>query len=191
VVVAGVPTQLMKTGYYEFDANHPTAMVFKGKAEVNVGDGKLKTVKDHHEFALAAGGPEKSVSFDSHAVEDDLYNWSSLRSQYLAEANNQIAGEYAGAAGFNPGWYWDPYGWGYTYIGLGPFASPFGWGFYPYGGLYWGGFYGGRYGYYGGGYRGRGVYGHQGFGGGRSVGGMRGGGFGGGGFGGHAGGGHR
>ena len=66
---------------------------------------------------------------------------SSLRSQYLAEANSQIAGEYA-SAGYGPGWYWNPYGWGYTFIGAGPLYSPFGWGFYPFG---WGGLYGGWY----------------------------------------------
>ena len=94
----------------------------------------------------------KTVSFDSHPKDDVLYNWSSLRSQYLAEANDQIAGEYYGMAGFYPGWYWDPYMWDYTFLGWDPFFSPFGWG--------WGGFYGG-YGYYGRGfYGGRGYYGH-------------------------------
>jgi hypothetical protein len=85
-------------------------------------------------------------------VNDDLYNWSSLRSHYLAEANNQMAGQYADEPGFYPGWYWDPWMWDYTFIGPGPFFSPFGWGFYP-----WGGFYGG-YGWYG-----RGYYGHPGY----------------------------
>ena len=45
IIDGGVTTQLVKPGYYEFDANHPTAMVFKGKAEVEVGDGKIETVK--------------------------------------------------------------------------------------------------------------------------------------------------
>ena len=87
-----------------------------------------------------------------HPTDDGLYNWSRLRSQYLAEANNQIAGEYADMPGFNPGWYWDPWMWDYTYLGWDPFFSPFGWGFYP-----WGGFYGGYggYGFYGGRLRGR------------------------------------
>jgi hypothetical protein len=74
-----------------------------------------------------------------------------FRSQYLAEANNQIAGEYVGGPGFAPGWYWDPYMWDYTFIGMGPFYSPFGWGFYPYvwAGGWYGGWYGGHYGYRG------------------------------------------
>jgi hypothetical protein len=193
IVDAGVSTQLLKNGFYEFNADQPTAMVFDGKAAVEVGDGKYREVKSHHELALvaeSAAGPsdkplakEKPASFDVSAAKDDLYNWSSLRSQYLAQANNQIAGEYASGPGFVPGWYWDPYMWDYTYLGLGPFYSPFGFGFYPYG---WaGGWYGGgRYGY-------RGI-GHMG----APVGGFAGGGFhggggvaGGGGF--HGGGGRR
>ena len=120
VVDNGVATQLMKPGYYEFDANQPEAMVFDGRAEVEVGDGKWETVKGHHELALMADGAhEKTVSFDSHPANDDLYNWSSLRSQYLAEANNQIAGDYAYTAGFYPGWYWDPYMYGLHFPGIG------------------------------------------------------------------------
>jgi ferric-dicitrate binding protein FerR (iron transport regulator) len=76
IVDAGVTTQLVKTGYYEFDASHPTAMVFKGKAAVEVGDGKYKVVKNHHEFALAGGAKEKPADFNVDRAEDDLYNWS-------------------------------------------------------------------------------------------------------------------
>jgi hypothetical protein len=196
IVDGGVTTQLMKTGYYEFDANQPEAMVFDGRAEVQLANDKWETVKDHHELALVTDAAhEKTADFNAHPTHDDLYNWSSLRSQYLAEANNQIASEYAYGPGFNPGWYWDPYMWDYTYLGWDPFFSPFGWGFYP-----WGGFYGG-WGFYGRGFHGgRGYYGGHGFRGGQEVsgGGFHGGGFhggfGGGGFhggGGFAGGGGR
>ena len=164
LVDGGVVTQLLKPGYYEFDANNPTAMVFTGKAAVEVADGKYKVVKGHHEFALTNSGAgkqiakEKPANFDARAAEDELYNWNSLRSQYLAEANNEIAPEYAGMAGFNPGWYWDPYAWNYTFIGMDPYMSPFGFGFFPpWYGFYGAGFYGG--GYYGGGYYGGGYYG--------------------------------
>ncbi len=172
IIDGGVTTQLLKPGYYEFDANHPEAMVFKGRAEAEVGSDKWETVKDHHELALVADGARvKTANFDSHPVNDELYNWSSLRSEYLAEANNQIAGEYAGMPGFYPGWYWDPYMWDYTFLGLDPFYSPFGWGFYPWGGFYGGygfyggGFYGGR-GFHGGGFQGGGGGGFHGYGGG-------------------------
>jgi hypothetical protein len=208
IVVDNVSTELVKDGYYEFNADAGTAMVYNGKAEVLLADGKTRELKDHHEFALSqlgdGGRPlnkERPVSFNADQTHDDLYNWSSLRSEYLAEANNQIAADYAGGPGFNPGWYWDPYAWDYTFIGFDPFFSPFGWGFYPFGwggwGWYGGGWYGGHpihppmhgrpgvvHGYAGQGFRG----GYAG--GGFHGGGMAGGGFhGGGGFGG--GGGHR
>ena len=196
IVDDGVQTRLLKDGLYEFDAKQPHLEVFTGKANVEVSDGKYKTVKDHHEFALTPENgkqlaKEKPASFDAHSAQDDLYQWSNLRSEYLAQANNQIAGTYAYASGFEPGWYWNPYGWDYTFIGVDPFFSPFGWGFYP---PWWGGFYGGFYGprFYGGGVR----VGHPGYGfrgEGFHGGGFEGGGFhGGGGFaGGHGGGGHR
>jgi hypothetical protein len=197
---AGVSTRLVKPGFYEFNANKPTAMVFQGEAIVDEGDGRTKEIKDHHEMTLVANASGKSPGFNTRDAQDDFYNWSDLRSQYLSEANGQIAGQYAGVSGFNPGWYWDPYMWDYTFIGMGPYWSPFGFGFFPpwgwYGG-YWGGeFYGGRF--YGHGFRG-GVR-ANGFTGGRTGGfhgggGFAGGGFGGGGFGGGGfhggGGGHR
>ena len=173
ILNGGVITQLVKTGYYEFDASNPTVEVFKGKAAIRVGNGKYKVVNGHHEIVLAEAAQGKPASFNVRDAADDFYNWNSLRSQYLAEANNEIAGEYAGISGFNSGWYWDPDMWDYTFIGMNPYWSPFGFGFYPpwgWGGGYWGG------GFYGGGYYGRGFRGGYGRG-------FRGGGFrGGGGF---------
>ncbi len=160
IVDNGVTAQLMKTGYYEFDTTPPEAMVFKGEARVQAGvgkhfgQGKWAKVKGSHEMALESGVREKAAGFDTHPTDDSLYNWSSLRSHYLAEANEQIAEQYY-APGFYPGWYWDPYMFDYTYLGWDPFFSPFGWGFYPWAGFYRGsGFYGqpwhGGRGWYGG-----------------------------------------
>jgi hypothetical protein len=177
ILDGGVTTQLVKPGLYEFNADQPTALVFQGQAEVLEGNGKWKEIKGHHDVRLVANAELKSKGFDVRDAQDSLYNWSSLRSQYLAEGNNQIAAQYAGAEGFVPGWYWNPYAWDYTFIGLGPYWSPFGFGFYPpwgwYGGYWRGGFYGGRYyghggvvrGAYGGGFHGGGFHG-GGFGGG-------------------------
>jgi hypothetical protein len=175
ILDGGVNTQLVKIGYYEFYADNPTVEVFTGKAAVQVGDEKYKVVKGHHEIELANAAEGKPDSFNIRDASGNLYNWSSLRSQYLAEANNEIAGNYAGSAGFNPGWYWDPDMWAYTFIGMDPYWSPFGFGFYP---PSWGGFYGG--GFYGRGYYGSGFGGGGGFHGG-GGGGFHGGGEGGGG----------
>lgn len=160
----GVYTELVKLGFYEFNAARPEVMVFDGKAAVQVGDGKYRVVKAHHELPLVALDGDRSLAhlkpanFDVKRSYDELYNWSSLRSEYLAEANNQMAPYYAGGPGFAPGWYWDPFAFDYTFIGMNPFFSPFGWGFYPfgwYGGMGWyGGGYGGYGGWYGGGYGG-------------------------------------
>jgi hypothetical protein len=159
MIDGGVPTQLVKRGYYEFTAGHPETVVFKGQAEVEESNGKYREVKGHHELALAEGTQEKPQKLNVDKAEDQLYNWSSLRSQYLAEANNQIAGEYAGVPGFYPGWYWDPYMWDYTFIGMDPFWSPFGFGFFPpWYGFYGSGFYGGGCIYRGGGFRGSGGF---------------------------------
>lgn len=155
IIDAGVTTHLKKTGYYEFDASKPEVMVFKGKADVELADNKTREVKGSHELALNGenGQPlakEKATGFHADASEDGLANWSRLRSEYLAEANNELVPEYAGY-GYYPGWYWNPYGYGYTFIGAGPLYSPWGWGFYPFGWGWGGPLYGwGRgYGYYG------------------------------------------
>jgi hypothetical protein len=172
IIADRVPVQLLKVGLYQFDADRGAVMVFSGKATALRPNEKFVTIKAHHELALAHPATMKPASFDKDALEQSgLYRWSSLRSQYLAEANSQIAGEYG--YGYPPGWYWDPYMLDYTFLGPWPFYSPFGWGFYPFGG-----------GFYGGGFYGRGFYGRGGFGGfhGGGFGGFHGGGFGGGGL---------
>jgi FecR protein len=141
VVTEGARTQLLKVGLYDFDANRGMLSVYDGEAAVQRANARWVVVKSHRQFALSSDAMLKAAKFDVRGQQSDLYNWSSLRSEYLATANSQIAGEYAGVAGFAPGWYWNPYFWDYTYIGLGPLWSPFGWGFFP-PGYYGGGFFG-------------------------------------------------
>jgi hypothetical protein len=180
IVENNVPVQLLKPGYYEFDVDRGTVLTFSGEAAAMRPDGKFVAIKAHHDLNVAEAPHLKTAGFDEDAQEQSsLYRWSSLRSDYLAAANQQIAGEYG--AGYAPGWYWDPWLSYYTFLGPYPFYSPFGWGFYPFG---WG------FGGFGGGFYGRGgFYGHGGFGG---FGGRFGGGgfHGGGGFGGGGGGFH-
>lgn len=143
VVNGGVTTQLMKTGYYQFDASNPTVGVSKGEARVQLANGQSTKVKGGRQLALASG-QIADLRIDSNS--DRLMNWSKLRSQYLSQANNQLASQYY-SGGYYPGWYWNPWYGGYTYLGASPLYSPFGWGFYPrgwYSGFGWGGagFYG-------------------------------------------------
>jgi hypothetical protein len=193
-------TQLLQNGLYTFDADSSTVRVFDGKANVFPGsnlqaDVKPIDVKGSHELTLT-GEPVKPQHFDKDKSQDDLYRWSSLRSEYLGDANVGIAEEYAGAANFYPGWYWAGGPYGYTWLpGDGLFWNPYGYGFYSPYYLYGGGFIYGRYGrgvypYRGGnfGYRGGHAVG-EGFRGGSVHGGVAGGGFGGGGGGFHGGGG--
>jgi len=163
----GGQTQILKNGLYEFNAADKTVRTFDGKANVFPGD-NLQTdvkpigVKGGRELVLT-GEREKPAKFDKDNTEadDSLYHWSNLRSQYLGEANQDLAEQYAsdgpadGYGGYAPGWDWDSSLYSYTWMpGDGPFYSPFGFGFYSPGYLYGGGFFGGGYGGYGGFYGG-------------------------------------
>jgi hypothetical protein len=149
----GIQTQLLKTGLYEFNANNNTVRVFNGKAAVLSSSNPSNSeqailVKGGHQLALT-GDAVKPQDFDKNEAKDDLYNWSSLRSQYLGEANLDLASAYAGAPGFYPGWFWNTGLYGYTWLPADGFLwSPFGFGFYSPYYIYGGGFiYGrGRYG---------------------------------------------
>jgi hypothetical protein len=132
----------MKTGLYDFDAANQQVRVFDGKAEVSAGDHEV-TVKGGHEVAFNTDGKNtdgkiKAQGFDKKDVErsDDLYRWSSLRSEYLSEANVDtarvyVANDWYGPGWWGPGWYWDPWFSGFTFVpNAGFFYNPFGWGFY-------------------------------------------------------------
>jgi hypothetical protein len=127
-------TRLVKPGFYDFDADQGAVRVFSGEALVTDRDQQIK-VKGGHQVTL---GDQKleARGFDKTTYEGDLYQWSSLRSSYLAQANVDIAPTYYVNGWYGPGWigagwYWDPWFDGYTFLpGDGFFYSPFGWGFY-------------------------------------------------------------
>ena len=157
----GSATELLKVGIYGFDASNGGVRVFKGEALVQDGDHQVK-VKSGHELMVENQNPTgklNTAKFDKQAFEQsDLYRFSNLRSQYLAEANMNAAGLYypGGPYGWwGAGWYWDPWLVGYTWLpGDGWFASPFGWGFYSplwfgYGGYGYYPYWGRGYGYHG------------------------------------------
>ena len=135
---AGADARIEKTGLYDFDAANHALRVFDGKALVTDNDQKV-TLKGGHELALNNDeGKPKAHSFNKDQIRqsDDLYRWSSLRSEYLSEANVDAARLYYvnggwGPGWWGPGWYWNPYFAGFTYLpGNGFLYSPFGWGFY-------------------------------------------------------------
>jgi hypothetical protein len=133
----GASTRLLKTGLYDFDATSGQVRVFSGKAKVFADDRNM-TVKGGHELTLNATGKLKAKGFDkdAYAKNDELYRWSSLRSDYLAQANVNTASTYIVDGGLGPGWwgagwYWSPWFDAYTFVpGDGFLYSPFGWGFY-------------------------------------------------------------
>jgi hypothetical protein len=150
--------RLMKPGLYDFDLQQNIMRVFDGEAVVNTADRQV-TLKAGHELEVVAGMSEKPAKFDKKAESgDDLYRWSSLRSDYVAEANVDAAhiiyaggwGPYWGAGFWGPGWgwggwYWDPWFSAFTFMPAGGiFYSPFGWGFYSPGLVYRAPFYDGH-----------------------------------------------
>jgi hypothetical protein len=153
-------TQLLKVGLYAFDAQAATVRVFDGKAAVYPGSDLLANikpieVKGGRQLAFT-GEPLKPQGFNKdQAAADPLYKWSSLRSEYLGEANLSIAEDYAAYPSFYPGWYWAGGPFGYTWLpGDGLFWNPFGFGFYsPFylrgGGFIYRGYGRGFYGYRG------------------------------------------
>ena len=160
--------RILKPGLYGFNLDQNQMRVFDGEADVDVGTRQIK-LKADHELSVTASASEKSEKFNKKAENgDDLYRWSSLRSDYEAEANVNAAhivytggwGPYWGAgfygagfygAGWGPGWgfggwYWDPWFSAYTFLPVGGiFYSPFGWGFYSPGLVYRAPFYAGNF----------------------------------------------
>ncbi|HEX5433185.1 MAG TPA: FecR domain-containing protein, partial [Candidatus Angelobacter sp.] len=115
VVVHRVATRLVKRGFYEFTANPPSVLVFTGEAQVDTGIGNRQEVKKERKMLLTAGANEKPQSFNVEDARDDLFHWSKLRSDYLAQASRQYSHEYGYAVA--PGWYWNPWtpGWDWAW----------------------------------------------------------------------------
>jgi hypothetical protein len=130
VMQGGFAIDLQKKGLYDFDAADNLVRVIDGEAVATNSAHRIE-LKGGHELNVAAGD-FKAHGFDKKTAEGDLYNWSRLRSSYLAEANITEARVYVGGPGFvGAGWYWNPWYNAYTFIpGDGFFYNPFGWGFY-------------------------------------------------------------
>ena len=147
ILEQGTSTTLAKNGLYDFDANKGVVSVYDGKAVVQGDDNQVKVGKGKQ---VALSGHLKAVGFDRDR-HDDLYAWSSVRSQDLSMANLRTAGMYAGNpyayTPYGSGWYWNPYFASYSFFPVdGLLYSPFGYGFYS------------PWAFYGGGYRGGVIY---------------------------------
>lgn len=136
IATGGLETRLVKKGVYEFDADRQEIMVFDGKAVVQDGDRDV-SVGGGQRVDLNSGEKLKAHDFDKdNYKQSDLYQWSSLRSSYMAEANVNAASGYVANGYYAPGWvgsgwYWSSAFGGYTFIpGGGVLYSPFGFGFY-------------------------------------------------------------
>lgn len=133
----GASTRLLKSGLYDFDAEHAQVRVFKGKAELYTGNQKIM-LTEKREFTLNTEEKPKARDFEPRQFENEFYRWNGLRSGYLSEASADAArvnigpgpGWY-GPAWYGLGWYWDPWFSAYTFVPpAGVFYGPFGWGFY-------------------------------------------------------------
>jgi FecR protein len=103
----GATAQMLKTGVYDFDQKQHELRVFDAKALVDDGGAQVK-VKSGRELSLASGAPLKAEKFDKDAYQEgDLYRWSDLRAEYLAEANVDAARIYEinGWGPWGPGWW--------------------------------------------------------------------------------------
>jgi hypothetical protein len=128
----GATVQIDKKGIYEFNAAHPGVAVYDGKAIAQIDDRTVEVGKGK-ELALQPSDTLKPQKFDRKET-DELYAWSKLRSEYLAEANASSAqtvvvnnpGWWAGT-----GWYWNPWYSTWAFLpGSGFLYNPWGFGFY-------------------------------------------------------------
>jgi hypothetical protein len=131
----GTDVQIQKNGVYKFTADPAMVAVYDGKAQV-FRDDRATEIGKGRELMLAAA--TKPTSFDRNSA-DSLYQWSGVRSEYLAEANQSsvqtiVVGNPGGWYG--AGWYWNPWFNSWAFVPAnGFFYSPFGFGFYS--PVYW------------------------------------------------------
>ena len=129
----GVDTQILKNGLYKFTVDPAQLAVYDGKAQVFV-DEKTVEVGKGKQYTLVQSASLKPQNFDRKTT-DQLYQWSDVRSEYVAEANQSAVQYIVGGAypfGFyGMGWYWNPWFDSWAFVpGAGFFGGPFGYGFY-------------------------------------------------------------
>ncbi len=136
VIEHGADAAILKEGLYRFNADAELVAVLDGKVSVDE-NGRTKEFGKGKEVQLNTENL-KPQKFDRKA-QDELYQWSSVRASYLAQANEASArtvyldGGWGAdwGMGWGPGWFWNPYYSTYSWMpGDGFFWSPFGYPFY-------------------------------------------------------------
>ncbi len=160
LVHGGNTMLLVKHGLYRVDSEPALFKVYDGEAIVKAESGQL-TLKGGKETSLS--GALMATGFDKNDT-DALYNWSSRRASYVAEANASSANAMrsGGSGGLSNNFYWDGLGGfgllggglgygGFGGMGYGGFGGLGGWQFNPMFGLYtwvpYSGIYSSPYGY--------------------------------------------
>ena len=136
VTDAGAVARLEKKGIYDFNATQPEIAVYDGKAEVQFEDRTIEIGKGKR--LDLTGTAVKPAKFDRKEA-GALYNWSKLRSGYLADVNASTAQTVVGngLGWYGTGWYWNPWFDSWAFLpGAGYLYSPFGYGFYSPGFVY-------------------------------------------------------
>ncbi|MGA8939136.1 MAG: hypothetical protein WB439_08225, partial [Acidobacteriaceae bacterium] len=138
----GGQTNLIKDGFYTFNANTNTVRVLKGEAYAYPGHNiQQKPIKIKENHAVVFSGPDiRSFEFDPFEARMDLIPYGRMGGQSPGPG---YYGPYAGYPYYDYGY---PYYYGYGYPG---FYDPFYMGFGYYGG--WGGGWRGGGGWHGGG----------------------------------------
>ena len=159
----GGQVNLIKDGFYTFNANTNTVRTLKGEAYAYPGTGNMqaKPIKVKEEHAVIFNGPDiRAFEFDPFEARADLIPYARMEGPegYQGGGGAYYGGPYAGYPYYDYGY---PYYWGL----YDPFYFGFGWGGYWGGGYGWRGGYGGYHGGYGGGHGGGGYGGGHGGGG--------------------------
>jgi hypothetical protein len=133
VVDNGYTTQMVKKGLYQFDANPSVVSVYDGKAVVLADDKKIELGKGHELVLTTDVARLKEQRFDTKKT-GELYAWSKLRSEYMAQASIASAQTiYVNNPWwwYGTGWYWNPWFSSWAFVpGAGYLWGPFGYGFF-------------------------------------------------------------
>ncbi|MCU1325152.1 MAG: hypothetical protein JWN34_522 [Bryobacterales bacterium] len=147
ILERGAAVSILKQGLYRFDAGQDRIAVIDGKVRVTA-DGTSKTIGRGKAITLS-GEPTLTVEKFDRKAKDDLYLWSQVRSESLADANVSMARIYSGYGPYTSGgWFWNPSFGMYSWLpGSGYAYSPFGYQFYSlgYAAPFYSGFYGGGF----------------------------------------------